>query len=484
MMRTGADYVASLTDNREVYVDGRRVEDIASHPAFASIIATIGELYDLAADPANGMLYTAPETGREANRVFSIPRDHHDLVERGGAIRQWAEHTHGWVGRSPDHVGAFIAGFAAHPQAFTTAGHDLGENVLAFHRRLLDESLYLSYAIIPPNASRTSPPDGAPGELVQVGVVEERADGIVVRGAQMLATGAAIADEIFVSCIKPLGPDDTDFALSFVLPVATPGLKLYCRRPYASAASSAFDYPLSSRYDESDALVVFDDVLVPWERVFISRDVDAIRRQFFETGAHVAGNWQAQIRFSVKLQFLAGLAHTIAVANGVDRIPGVVDKLGELASLASMVESSVLAAEYTGHADDAGQWLPGKRAVYGAMGLQSEIYPRVLAIVRELVGGGVLQVPSSVEDLRNPGPRSDFDRYVASAGTNAEDRIKLLKLAWDAVGSEFAGRHHQYEMFYAGAPFVARGYAMRNYDFAAPADRIKGFLASYDAADD
>ncbi|MQA03118.1 MAG: 4-hydroxyphenylacetate 3-hydroxylase [Streptosporangiales bacterium] len=482
-MRTGAEYLAALDDDREIYVDGERVGRVADHPAFAPIAGTMAELYDIAADPANGMLYESPETGGQANLVYSIPRTHDDLVARRKAIETWSQHTHGWVGRSPDHVAAFLAGFAAHPEAFRGDEHDLSANVTAYYKRAVEESLYVSYAIIPPQVSRATTAHAWEGDLIQVGVKEERDDGIVVSGSQMLATGGAIADEIFVSCIKPLTPEDRDFALGFALPVASPGLKLYCRRPYAPASTSAFDYPLSTRYDETDALVVFDDVFVPWEQVFVCRDVDGVRRQFFDTGAHVLGNWQAQIRFAVKLQFLAGLARKAAQTTGVDRIPGVQEKLGELASVASLVESAVLAAEYQATPDDAGMWRPRPRSLYGAMGLQAELYPRVLAIVRELVGGGVLQVPSSVAEMRNPATRADMDRYVQSPGVPAEERVKLFKLVWDAVGSEFGSRHHQYEMFYAGAPFVAKGYAYRNYGFEEPLAAVEKFLASYGSED-
>ncbi|HLH59286.1 MAG TPA: 4-hydroxyphenylacetate 3-hydroxylase N-terminal domain-containing protein [Streptosporangiaceae bacterium] len=480
-MRTGDDYIAAIKDDRRVYLDGQRVDDVAAHPAFAPIIRTMAGLYDLAADPASGMTYTAPETGTEANLVFSIPRSREDLARRRAAIETWARHTHGWVGRSPDHVGSFFAGFAAHPEAFATGPHDLAANVVASHRRMLRDSLYTAYAIIPPQVSRMSTGHAWQGDLVQAGVAEERGDGLLIRGAQMLATGGAVADEIFVSCIKPLGPEDRDFALGFTIPVATENLKLYCRRPYAPAVTSDFDYPLSARYDETDALVVFDGVLVPWERVFVDRDVDGVRRQFFDTGAHILGNWQAQIRFAVKLRFLAGLGRKIAAVNGVDRIPGVIEKLGELAGLASLVESAVLAAEYQASPDGAGMWRPQPRALYGAMALQAELYPRVLAILRDLAGGGVLQLPSSVADLQAPGTRADMDRYLGSPAGEAVDRVKLFKLAWDAIGSEFAGRHHQYEMFYAGAPFVAKGYAYRNYGFEGPLGEVDDFLAGYDA---
>lgn len=482
-LRDGKSYLAALRDRREVYVDGRRVEDVTTHPAFAPAARTLAELYDLAADPASDMRAIDPETGVETNRIYLTPRSRDDLAAFRGAVATWARHTHGWMGRTPDHVAAFLDGFAAHPEAFTsegTRGHDFAANVRAYQRKLIAEQLYVSYAIIPPQVSRATTAHAWEGEHIQAGVVAERPEGLVLRGAQMLATGAAVADELMISCIKPLTDDDRDFAVSVVVPVATPGLKLYCRRPYATAATSGFDYPLSTRYDETDALLVLDDVVVPWDRVFVDRDVAGLRRQFFDTGAHQLGNWQAQIRLAVKMEFLAGLGRKMAAVNGVDRFPGVVEKLGELASLASTVESGVLAAEYTATADSAGVYRPGARALYGAMGLQSEIYPRALAILRDLAGGGVLQVPSSVEDLRVPEARADIDRYVQSPGVEAVERIQLFKLVWDAVGSDFGGRHHQYEMFYAGAPFVVKGYAYRNYGFDPAVAAVESFTASYD----
>jgi 4-hydroxyphenylacetate 3-monooxygenase len=296
----------------------------------------------------------------------------------------------------------------------------------------------------------------------------------------MLATGAAIADEVFVTCIKPLGPDDVDFAVSFALPVATPGLKLLCRRPYAPQASSDFDYPLTSRYDEPDALVIFDDVLVPWDRVFIDRNVETLRRQFFDTGAHALGNWQAQTRLNTKLQFIAAVARKVTQVNGTERIPGVQEKLGELAAVVSSVESALVAAEHTAEPDGAGMLVPGKRALYGAMGLQSETYPRAIAILRDLVGGGVLQMPSGVSDMTSPVTGPDVERYIASPGVSSEERIKLFRLAWDIIGSEFAGRHQQYELFYAGAPFVVKGaYTFRNYGFESHVAELDEFLAAY-----
>lgn len=479
-MRTGKDYLSSLRDGRTVLIDGERVDDVASHPAFAPVAGVTAELYDIAADPANGMQYTAPETGDTANLVFGIPRSAQDLAARRAAIQRWADHTHGWVGRSPDHVGTFLAGFASRPELFDTEQHALGRNVTAYHQRLQREDLFVSYAIIPPQVSRATTASGWGEDYLQAGVVEETDEGIVLRGAQMLATGAAVADEVLITCIKPLGPDDRDFAFSAVLPVNAEGLKLYCRRPYAPAATSAFDYPLTSRYDEPDALVVLADVVVPWDRVFVSRDLSVVRDQFFATPAHALGNWQAQIRFATKLRFIAGVARKVTQVNGTDKIPSVAEKLGELAAVVAGVQASVDAAEFTATRDADGVMVPGKQPLYGAMGLQSETYPRVINIVRDLVGGGVLQLPASVHDITSELTSADVRHYIQSPGVDSVERIKLFRLAWDVIGSEFAGRHQQYEMFYAGAPFVVRGvYAFRNFGYDEAVAGVDAFLAEH-----
>jgi 4-hydroxyphenylacetate 3-monooxygenase len=478
-MRTGDSYREALADGRQVIVDGSPVADVAGHPAFAGIVRSVAALYDHAADAANGMAWPLPETGGKANAAFLLPRSRDDLARRRRAIARWARCTHGFVGRSPDHVAGFLAGFASAPEVFTTDERDFGANVVAFYRRVLEEDLYVTYVIIPPQVDRSATAHDWDGNFIQVGMVAERDDGIVVRGSQMLGTASAVSDYLFVSCIKPLEPGDEQYAVSFVVPVDTPGLRLYCRRPYAAGLPSRFDYPLSTRYDESDALAVFDDVVVPWEHVFVLGDIERVRSQFFETPAHVLGNTQAQIRFTEKVKFLAGLARTIAAVNGIDRLPAVQEKLGELASLASVVEGMVLAAEATSAPDRNGVEVPNPRFLYGAMGLQAELHPRVVAIVRELAGAGVIQLPSSSRELLDPGTAPDIARFVQSPGYPAEERVKLFKLAWDAIGSEFAGRHQQYEIFYAGAPFVAKGYAFRHYGFREVTDLVEEFVQGY-----
>jgi 4-hydroxyphenylacetate 3-monooxygenase len=478
-MRTGQQYLASLDDGRAVFVDGAKVESVSCHPAFAGITRTVASLYDLAADPVNEMIFTSPETGESANKAFMIPRSPADLAGRRQAIMKWAEVSKGFVGRSPDHVSSFFAGFASAPETFDKGERRFGKNVVELYRKMVGGSLFLSYVIIPPQIDRSTTAHAWSEELLQLGVLKEQDGGFVVRGAQMLGTSAAISDWLFSSCIRPLAPQDERYAISFVAPVNTAGVKMYCRRPYAPNQPSGFDYPLSTRFDESDALVVFDDVFVPWENVLVYRDVEQVRRQFFETPAHVLGNSQAQIRLIAKMRFIVGVARKIAQVNGTDQIAAVQEKLGELGSLAAFVEGMVLASEASCVLDRNGVARPNPRFLYGAMGLQAEVYPRAISLLRELAGAGVIQLPSSARDLTSEATRRDMERYHRSTHTAMEDRVKLFKLAWDMVGSEFAGRHLQYEMFYAGAPFISRGYAFRNYGYEDALESAESFLRSY-----
>jgi 4-hydroxyphenylacetate 3-monooxygenase len=479
-MRTGVHYLESLRDGREIYVDGERVGDVTRHPAFAAAARTVAGLYDLAGEHRDEMTYPSPETGEPVLRCYMMPHSIEDLRQRRTMISRWADATYGLMGRAPDHVASFLAGFASAPEVFARHGQEFGDHVTQFYRKARDNHLYVAYTIIQPQIDRSKSPHEQAEPYLAAGVCKETDGGIVIRGAQMLGTGAALADYLLLSCIQPLRPGDEDYAISVVLPMSAPGLRLYPRRPYACHQPSTFDYPLSTRFDETDSLAVFHDVFVPWKHVFVYRDVNLARAQWFETPAHILGNNQAQIRLVSKVKFLAGLAQKIASTNGIDKLPPVQTQLGDVASLAAVVEGMELASEATAVTDARGIVHPNPRFLYGAMGLQAELYPRLVHLVRELAGGGVIQLPASVRELTNAETADDMRRYVQSPGVPAEQRVKLFKLVWDMVGSEFGGRHYQYEMFYAGAPFVAKTYAYRNYGFPDVAQMVDACLAGYD----
>lgn len=482
MVRTGSDYVGGLRDGRQVFIDGDLVEDVATHPAFRGAVASVARLYDVASDPANRELMTFDDeaTGQPAHVGFMIPRSEDDLVRRRRGLRRWAEETYGLMGRTPDHVGAFLAGFASRPDVFARGGPEFADNVTRFHRFAIENDIYAAYAIVPPQIDRSKPAHQQADPFLYAGVKEERDGGIVIKGAQMLGTGAAIADWVHLSSIVPLRPGDEAQAISVMVPTGAPGVKILSRRSYAQAATSLYDYPLSSRFDETDALVIFDDVFVPWEHVFAYRDLDVVQAQWWETPAWVLGNNQAQIRYATKLEFVAGVASRIAEMNGVKPLPPVQSTLGDIAAHAALMWGTVLAAEHNGRLDEHGVMWPGVSETFANSVVQPDIYARLMVLVRDLCGGGLIQLPSSVEDFHNPEIAPDIERYVQSPQYPAAERVKLLKLAWDLIGSEFASRHQQYEMFYAGAPFVVKMRMFRNYDFVAAEALVDKALDGYD----
>jgi len=465
-MRTGAEYLRSLKDGRGVFIDGERVADVTEHPAFRQAARSVANLFDIAADPAlrERMTFASPRTGAPVWRAYQIPKSHDDLKARRLFSETWAESTFGLMGRTPDHVASFFAGYAAAPQVLAAGGNQkFADNVVAFYEFMRDNYIYASYAIVPPQIDRSKPAHKQSDPTLYAGVVKERDDGIVISGAQQLATGGPISDYIHLSCIHPLQPGDENYANCLAVPVGADGVKLYPRRPFARPGSG-FDYPLSSRFDESDAYVVFDNVFVPWERVFIYRNVELSRDQWFKTPSHSYGNHQAQVRYVTKLRFMAGLAQRMNEMTGNVAQPPVQIMMGELAALATVYETMLLGHEIAAPIRDGVLW-PSVITLYSAMALQSELNGRMLEIIRELAGAAFITLPSSEADFGNPEIAADLERYMCSATSDARTRVKLMRLIWDFLGSEFGSRHAQYEKFYGGASFLVKQNVYRNFDW-------------------
>jgi 4-hydroxyphenylacetate 3-monooxygenase len=464
-MRTGAEYLRSLKDGRRVFLDGERVKDITAHPAFREAARSIANLYDIAAAPElrERMTFVSPKTGEPVHRAWQIPRTSADLRARRLFSETWAEATFGLMGRAPDHVAGFFSGYAAVPQFFAAAGRPFADNLVAFYEYMRDNHVYCSYAIVPPQIDRSKPAHQQSDPTLYAGVVKERDDGIVIKGAQQLATGGALSDFIQLSCIHPLQPGEENYANCLAVPVDVEGLKLYPRRPF-SRAGSAFDYPLSSRFDESDSYVIFDNVFVPWERVFIYRNVELSRDQWRKTPSHLLGNHQAQTRYVTKLRFMAGLAQRMNEMTGNAANPAVTIMMGELVAFVSIFESMLLAHETMATIEDGVLW-PSRTAYYAANAMQSEFNGRMLEIIREMAGAAFITLPSSDADFDNPEMAADIERYMRSGSADAKTRVKLMRLIWDFLGSEFGSRHQQYEKFYGGPSFGAKLNLYRNFDF-------------------
>lgn len=473
-MRTGDAYIASLKDGREVYIDGERVADVTEHPAFRNAVRSFARHYDFQALPQNRDLLTivSPSSGGRVSRAWDLPRNIEEMVLRRKAIAELSRLHHGFLGRSPDHLATTLGAMVIGIDVFRRNGEDRARALLDYFAHVRDNDLFVTYVIQNPQADKTATASGQARDLV-ARIVAQDEDGLTIRGAKMLGTSAVMADELLVANIQPLRPGEERYAFSCALPVATRGLRFLSRRSYEAAATSAFDYPLSSNFDENDAIVYFDDVKVPWSRVFLLGDVDAVRQQWAETPAHVYQNYQSQIRLLVKLQFLTGLAHRIAETTSSINIPQVKANLAILASQTTLVEGLIYGMEAA--ARRVGDYVvPPASLLYAAQTYTQELYPRFVNMVRDIAGGGLIMLPSSVADFANPEVARMIDETQVSATTDALGRVKVFKLAWDALGSEFASRHLQYEMFYGGASYVNHANMFRSFDW-------QGALAQVDA---
>jgi 4-hydroxyphenylacetate 3-monooxygenase len=467
-VKTGADHLASLRDGRAVYIDGERVDDVTTHPAFRNVCGVAAALYDYQARRENLERMTFPRTGergyRRVNRAWQMPRSYDELVARRRAMSEWAELSCGFLGRAPDHVASSLLGQLIGIDVFRRHGEARAKALLDYFDYVSGNDLYLSYVIINPQADRSKAWGEQQQDLV-ARLVDEDSSGITVRGAKMLGTATILANELLVANLQPLRPGEEDLAISFAVPVAAAGLKILSRKSFEAAAVSAADNPLSSRFDENDAVIWFDDVKVPWERVFVYRDTDMCRAQFHDTLGHTFQNYQAQIRLMAKSKFLVGVARRLAETIGTADLPPVREVLGRLAAQAAMVEGMVWGMEAKGHIEN-GYFVPDKHLMYAAQVLTQELYPRLVETIRGLSGGALIMLPSSERDWENPELAAIIEKtQVSSAGAGPRQRVDFLKLAWDAIGSEFGSRHTQYEMFYAGAPFVTCGHSLRTYDW-------------------
>ncbi|WP_454916834.1 4-hydroxyphenylacetate 3-hydroxylase family protein [Xanthobacter sediminis] len=484
MIKTGAEHTASLKDGREVFLDGKLVSDVTTHPAYERAVASVAKMFDFHSAPEHAELMTfATETGTRANRIWQLPESYDDLVTRRKGLEAWTELHAGFLGRAPDHVASCIAGMYMGLDQFEAYDRARAAALADYYRYARDNDLYLTYVIINPQADRSKSAAGQADPFLSAAIVDRDAEGITVRGAKMLATGGIMANEVFVTCIQPLQPGDEKYALSFAIPMNAKGLKVLSRKSYEAGAPSVFDNPLASRFDENDAVLYFDDVKVPWDRVFVVDDLAMMLKQFHATPAHVYQNYQAQIRLSVKVRFLAGIARRIAEVNGILGFPQVRETLGQLAAEVGMVDAFVAAMEAKG-TKYGRYFIPDRHTLYAAQTMAQQLYGKLITTLRELAGGGLIMLPSSVHDYENPELAALIRKTQQSPAASADERVKFFKLAWDAVGSEFASRHAQYEMFYAGASFVVKGHSFRTYDWDSAGSLVDRMLSSYDLADE
>lgn len=470
MILTGEEYLESIRDGRELYVGKERIKDATSHPSFIDGARTYAALYDLKADPANRDLLTFEENGERFSMHFLQPRTKEDLRRRTNAHRKIANFGFGLLGRSPDAVAGNLTGLAMNAAFFDTQPGGNSKNMLGIYEHARKNDTFTTYAIVPPPAARNKEYYQSSGiQPPSLRVTAETDDGVVLNGMKMLATGAAYAHEVLIGNVMPLAPDQKKESITCVIPLNLPGLSLWARRPFNTAQSNDFDTPLTKRFDESDCMLIFKDVKVPWEKVIVHDNPGLSRDIYINTPAHVIANHQCTVRFESKMRLMLGMASMLTAVTGARDIPAVRDKLGQLAAyqagFSAMVDGQIEAAH-----EENGYAVFNRRYVYAALHWAMENHSMMIDTLRELMGGGHFQFPASIDILEDPELRETFETLWTAGSLTAVDRMKIFKLAWDLVGSDHASRATSYEKFFVGPSF-----AVRNYNFLyAPWDDLHG----------
>jgi 4-hydroxyphenylacetate 3-monooxygenase oxygenase component len=464
-VRRGSEYVDGLRRNpREVWAAGRRITDIAADPMFARPIQSIAMLYDLQTSPEHRGTMTHDEGDGVFGTSFLIPRSHADLAKRRQSMKIWADATFGLVGRSPDYLNTTLMTWAESADFFGQRGARFADNVRQYYKHCRDRDLFLTHAIVNPQSDRSKASHQQDDKFAHLGVVEETKDGLVVRGAKMLATHGPTADELLVYPEPGIRDGDDNYVLAFGIACATKGLRFICREPFDDGTQSAWDHPLGARFEEPDAVCVFDDVLIPWHRVFLYGDVKMGNALFAQASIRNHTGHQTAIRGLAKCQLLTGIAIALTRTVKSDVHLHVQEKLGELLGYLQLIEGAILLAEQNAEPTGRGAIRPAFPPLQALRYHLPKWYERMVQVTQVLAAGGLLNSPTEADLRSEIGP--DIARYYRGSGVEAEERIRLFKLAWDATGTQFGQRMLQYERYYAGDPVRLAASYYANYDVA------------------
>jgi 4-hydroxyphenylacetate 3-monooxygenase len=465
-VRDGAAYLAGLRDNREIWIDGERVRDVTAEPRLGRGAQAIAALYDLQTRPdlIDQMTYRSPTSGERVGLSFLEPRSVDDLVRRREMFRRWAEYGCGMIGRSPDYLNALIMGCAANRDYFDRAGREFGDHVVGYYQLCRERDLVMTHTFVPPQRHRgESLHQAEQHDPTTLRIVDENADGLIVSGARILATLAPFSDECLVmpSPSRSYLGETSPYAVALAVPVDAPGLKFICRESF-DYGRSHFDHPLASRFDEQDAIAIFKDVLVPWERVFIARDVKLCSEVFRATTAFPHAIHQFMTKNLVKAEFVLGVATLISQTIKIDQHLHVQTMLGEMVDAVETAWAYLRTAEVDAQPDANGIYAPRPETMWTARSYFPRLYPRLIETLQIIGSSGLMAIPS--EAMVESELADEIETYFQSATLGGKERIRLFRLAWEVACSSFGQRQVLYERYFAGDFYRNLASRYLNYD--------------------
>ncbi|HWF35513.1 MAG TPA: 4-hydroxyphenylacetate 3-hydroxylase N-terminal domain-containing protein [Solirubrobacteraceae bacterium] len=472
MIRTGEEYRQSLRDGRVVWIDGERVEDVATHPAFRPIVDARARIYDLAHEEATSevMSYLDPESGERCATASKPPQAREDWYAKRAAVDCVLDDLGGIVTRVGDETVGEMWSLYDGQDVLDAISPAFSEHIRSHVRHAAVADPFHVSANTDPKGDRSRRPQEQDPDVL-LHVVGETEGGIVVRGAKF-ETAAAYANQAFVKpTIGEWGETElSDYAVGFVADMAAPGIRHICRSSFADRAPA--DYPLSSRFDEIDTMIVFDDVEVPWENVFFYRHTRAAA--FIRATLHRYSMFpfvQRHLRFA---DLLVGVAYTNAAQTGVKVHQGVREKLAQLACYREGIDAHLIAAIEHAEVSPGGLLMPNQALLYTGRVFACSQLPAMMHLARDLCGGQLCVTPSAAA-FEDPEAGPWLQKYMAIGEYPAEDRRRLFAFARDLLNSDYAGHRLTFQLF-AQAPAFSHLLAVyNNYDFDGPAELVRRY---------
>lgn len=483
-VRTGREYVERLAQTRPtVEINGERISGpVTEHPALAGVVRSYAELYDLQHDPelTDLLTYESPTSGERVGMSFLVPKDARDLERRRLGFRAWADHTLGTLGRTGDYLNSSLMALSQAGDWFSQAEPQYGSNIAAYYERVREEDLLTTHTLIPPQANRAvGAAQQIDGRALGAHITAQDDNGIVVTGARMLATIGPIADEllVFPSTVLRGTPEDEPYSFAFAINCDAPGLRFICRENLDYGR----EHPLGSRFDEIDAVVVFDDVHVPWERVFMLGRPDLCNGFYTDTSAVVHMTHQVAARTTAKAEAFLGLTSLMADAIGIEQFTHIQEDIAEIVTTVGIMHGLVRAAEADAKPNPYGVFTPAWEPLNAARNWFPKVSQRLPEIVRKFGASGLMAIPTEDDIAGSAG--DDIARYLQSATLTGPERVRLFRLAWDLSVSAFAGRQNLYEYYFFGDPVRMAGALLKATDREPYKDRVRAFLDRVTAAD-
>ncbi len=474
-IRTGKQYLEGLRDDREVWIHGERVTDVTSHPGLRRGAQTLGNFMDRQFDPDYQDKVTYTEGDKRYAMSFLQARSPADVKRRGDAFYEWATWSNGMFGRTPDYKNASMTAFAGSAEFLARGRPEFADNMRRYYEYVRSNDKVLTHTLVNPTFNHEQYKAGKYDDKVALHVVRETDAGIVVRGARLLATLGPHADEIevFPSTLLTASEENLPFAFAFSVPVATPGIRLICRDTY-DHEKPVFDAPLASRFEEMDAVVVFEDVLVPWERVFMYREPLLCNRAFAETNAVIHMMHQVACGKLAKAEFIVGLLCAMAQATGKDKDGAIKSQIAEAMMMAETIRALRFSAEMQAVEDQYGNYMPLRRPLDTSRNLFPKMYPRLIELVQLLGSSSLVATPCDADfsgDIAG-----DVEQYFQTQNLDSKSRVGLYRLAHDVAVSGFGNRQVLYERFFFGPQALMASIYFDLYDKEAALARVDAML--------